>query len=86
MQKGLAFSPERTKSDIKSKFAGHLLDDIQLDGGRILLVVNGEECYATLVFGNDGIGCDDAGTTRLASPLRCERHKNLFLYVRVEAG
>jgi len=30
------------KSDIKSKFAGHLLDDIQLDGGRILLVVNGE--------------------------------------------
>ena len=27
------------KSDIKSKFAGHLLDDVQLDGGRIFLVV-----------------------------------------------
>ena len=40
----------------ESKFAGHLLDDIQLNGGRILLVVDGEEGYASLMLGNDGIG------------------------------
>jgi hypothetical protein len=44
------------KSDIKSQFAGHLLDDIQLDGGRILLIVNGEQGYASFVLGNDGVG------------------------------
>ena len=41
---------------IKSKLVSHLLDDVQLDGGRIFLVVNGEEGYASFVLGNDGIG------------------------------
>ena len=48
--------------DVESKFARHLFDDIQLNGGRILLVVNGEEGYASLMLGNNGVGRDDAGT------------------------
>ena len=61
----------------ESKLAGHLLDDIQLNGGRILLVVDGEEGYASLMLGNDGIGRDDTGTAGLASPLGCNGHTNL---------
>ena len=65
------------KLDIKSLFAGHLLDDIQLDGGRCLLIVNGEQGYASFVRGNDGVGRDDAGTSRLASSLGRNGHTNL---------
>ena len=57
------------KSNIKAKIVCHFLNDVQLDGRGILLVVNGEEGYATFVLCNDGIGRDDAGTARLASPL-----------------
>lgn len=64
-------------SDFKSKFAGHLLDDIQLDGGGVLLVVYGEEGYAPFVFGNDGVSRDDAGTAGLAAPLGLDGHANL---------
>ena len=47
------------KSDIKSKFVCHFLNDVQFDGGRVLLVVNGEQGYASFVLGNDGIGSDN---------------------------
>ena len=62
---------------VKSKFAGHLLDDIQLDGGGILFVVNSEEYYTSFVLGNDGVGRDNACTARLASPLGLDGHANL---------
>ena len=63
--------------NVASKLAGHLLDDVQLDGGRILLVVNGEEGYAPFMLGNNGVGRDDTGTARLAAPLVRNGHTNL---------
>ena len=63
--------------DVESKLTGHLLDNIQLDGGGILFVVDGEEGYAPLMLGYNGIGRDDTGTAGLASPLGCNGHTNL---------
>ena len=54
-----------------------MLDDVQLDSGRIFLIVNGEEGYASFVFRNDGVGRDNAGTAGLASPLGRYGHTNL---------
>ena len=63
--------------DAETKFARHLFDDIQLDGGSILFVVNGEEGYAPFMLGNNGVGRDDTGTARLAAPLVRNGHTNL---------
>ena len=70
-------------SNIKSKFASHLLDDIHSDSRSIGFVVDGEKGYTTLVLGNNGIGCNNTGTARLASPFRAYWHTD-FTDTRTE--
>ena len=47
------------KSDIKSKFVRHFLNDVQLDSGGFGFVVDSQQGYASFVLGNDGIGSDN---------------------------
>ena len=61
-------------SQFKPQFPCHLLDNFQADGGGILLVVNGEEGDASFMFSNDGVGRNNPGTARLASPFGCYSH------------
>ena len=63
--------------DVESKFVGHLFDNLYVNSGVVLLVVDGEQRYAPLMLSDDSVGGDDAGTASLAAALRGDGHSNL---------
>ena len=62
---------------VKTQFPCQLADDLHPHAGRIGFVINGQESDTSLVFGNDGIGCDYSGTARFATPLGGNGHTYL---------
>lgn len=62
---------------VEAEATRHFFNDVQLHGGGIGLVVDGEKGYASLIFGHYGIGCNNTGTARLPAPFGGNWHANL---------